>query len=598
MTKKYIELDRHFFDLPTDYKPNDHEDLYSKTNQSAEIDWTELLTKRRVVILAEAGSGKTKEIQFQTKNLQKKGVFAFFIRLEFLAEGLQSFEGCFDIGNMENFDKWLVAVNEEAYFFLDSVDEARLKDSSDFEKALRNLKLKIKKHLKFANIYITSRASEWRPQSDLEIFKSELPVEFDAELDEEEDAKSHEVVVLAPLNPKQIKRYAERKDIQNIETFLTALEQQKAEVFATRPLDLEDLLEFWNIHNRIGNQYELLNSCIQSKLKETNPKLNKLRNMSENDLLQGLEQVAASATLQKVSRIYLFESTGNAEGIDISKILTDWNPPQRAALLKLAVFDNEIYGTVRFHHRVVREFLTAKWIIRLLDLGKSIREIERLLFKEEYGVWVIIPTMRPVIPWLCLQDDRILVSVLNIEPDILIEFGDPKSIPLIIKENIIRNQCKSYLQNSPARKSYFNFYTLERFAEPDLSNIISELITTYKAHPEIIRFLIRLVWHGGIKGCHAAAYTIALDETKSLDIRALAIHAYAGSVAPTVFFELCNLLLIKKIQPEIATALFDDAMLAHLPNDIVLAALNQCDLTNYRKKDLSSLKYHLPMDYD
>ena len=98
----------------------------------------------------------------------------------------------------------------------------------------------------------------------------------------------------------------------------------------------------------------------------------------------------------------------------------------RATLLSYPVFDEAIYGTVRFHHRSVREYFTAEWLAELLASSVSRREVESLLFRNQFGMDVIIPTMRPVLPWLALLDDKVRERLRKIAPEVLFEGGDPR----------------------------------------------------------------------------------------------------------------------------------------------------------------------------
>ncbi|MDE0514470.1 MAG: hypothetical protein OXI88_22150 [Gammaproteobacteria bacterium] len=63
--------------------------------------------------------------------------------------------------------------------------------------------------------------------------------------------------------------------------------------------------------------------------------------------------------------------------------------------------------TVRFHHRTVREYLTAEWFAELLRRETSRRSIEDLFFRNRYGLDVVVPTLRPILPWLAILDEKI-----------------------------------------------------------------------------------------------------------------------------------------------------------------------------------------------
>lgn len=86
-------------------------------------------------MLSEAGSGKTEEIRHVARQLRRDGRQAFFLRIEHIA---QDFQDAFEEGTFDEFSAW-TASGEEGWLLLDSVDEARLRDPKDFERAIRKL---------------------------------------------------------------------------------------------------------------------------------------------------------------------------------------------------------------------------------------------------------------------------------------------------------------------------------------------------------------------------------------------------------------------------------------------------------------------------
>ncbi|WP_155257476.1 hypothetical protein [Rhizobium leguminosarum] len=117
---EFVELRRNFFSVPKDaINLADYEDMPRKAPSST-IHWDELEIGYRTIILAEAGSGKTVEIQQAAKRIRAAGKRSFFLRLEYL---LEEFEDAFDggeKGSYDEFKQWLTS-NDEAWLFLESV---------------------------------------------------------------------------------------------------------------------------------------------------------------------------------------------------------------------------------------------------------------------------------------------------------------------------------------------------------------------------------------------------------------------------------------------------------------------------------------------
>ncbi|MDF7798299.1 hypothetical protein P4C99_02425 [Pontiellaceae bacterium B1224] len=102
---KYIELNRVFHPIPKDYSFDEsaYDSPFAWSSREGKT-WDSLTPLSRVIILAEAGAGKTEEIQQTTRRLRKEGKAAFFIRLEHLAI---DFDVAFEEGDPEQFSSWL-----------------------------------------------------------------------------------------------------------------------------------------------------------------------------------------------------------------------------------------------------------------------------------------------------------------------------------------------------------------------------------------------------------------------------------------------------------------------------------------------------------
>jgi hypothetical protein len=120
--------------------------------------WQDLDKAYRTVILSDAGAGKTFEMEGRARRLRETGCQAFFLRIECIAEGV---EGSLEVGTADDFSKWLCG-DGEGWFFLDSVDEARLDDPKAFENAIHRFAARIENAKHRAHIYISSRPYAWR----------------------------------------------------------------------------------------------------------------------------------------------------------------------------------------------------------------------------------------------------------------------------------------------------------------------------------------------------------------------------------------------------------------------------------------------------
>ncbi|MBL0115803.1 MAG: hypothetical protein IPP45_10525 [Sphingomonadales bacterium] len=86
--------------------------------------WDDLLQSLRVLIISEAGAGKTYECRTQQQTLWTAGEPAFYVELADLARS--NLHDLLSHDEEERFDAWLKSQSDVATFFLDSIDELKL----------------------------------------------------------------------------------------------------------------------------------------------------------------------------------------------------------------------------------------------------------------------------------------------------------------------------------------------------------------------------------------------------------------------------------------------------------------------------------------
>ena len=182
----YIDLDRQFTAVPKSNDAAEENQILADWGHLKSKSWDDLEKEFRCIILAEAGAGKTEELKHRAEFLKQQGKPAFFIPIE---EIVADFENAFVIGDQADFQSWLEST-QEAWFFLDSVDESRLKEPSAFEKALRRFAKAISNGVHRAHIYISSRPYSWRASEDHELLNRILFYPA-AEGDEADDDLGH-----------------------------------------------------------------------------------------------------------------------------------------------------------------------------------------------------------------------------------------------------------------------------------------------------------------------------------------------------------------------------------------------------------------------
>ena len=567
MPNNYIELNCTFFELSKDCTQNADNDDFELSEVLGlkighDIGWNDMLKKRRVVILSEAGSGKTVEIRQATIKLRAESKSAFFLRLENIPDGI---EDSFEEGTNEEFQDWLQS-NKEGWIFLDSVDESRLRDPKNFEKAIRIVSKNVNPALDRLHLVITGRANAWRVKTDSDLCnkhfsynpaKATVKKDKDSEstsLEEEmpntnnmlseavaEDQK-FEFYALSNLSSTQVEIFLKGMNINKVREMLDDIERQDAKIYTARPQDLEELAWYWNENNKIGSRLDLMMESIKRRLKERDQDRAVLQPMADQKAYDGVKLIASASTLMQNQNIGVPDVSHSNLGLDVKRILPDWDIKDLITLLGRPVFDEGAYGTVRFHHRSVREFLTAEWLSDLLQNGASRLRVESLFFKEQYGIKVIIPSMRPILSWLIILDDKIREKVCKTEPEILFEGGDPSKLPREIRASVLKDVCeKLFLQKTG--RSTTSYSAVKLFSNPDISEEIKKLIVKYKENDEIVSFLIRMIWQGRITDALTEANSFACNDKADKYTRIAAIRAVKEIGSEQDFQDiLCSLL--------------------------------------------------------
>jgi len=390
----FIELDRQFRKL-LPYENPEEAALESYTRallgHESSLGWQELLEHRLVVVLGEPGSGKTREFRERAKILEAKGDVAFFIHLDRLIT--QPLIEIFNTEEYKKFQNWLLS-SQRAIFFLDSVDEAKYQKTSDFLAALDNFRKVIRNNcLTRMHLFVSSRISEWRPQSDAHELISRFPLpplpkskNRPADTDTSDVTSGEQdgllIVKIEPLDRSHVERFTRELGVNESASFIRALDENYAWQFVRRPIDVIDLINYWKTYNKIGSLTDLIEYNLSQNLKETVAR-EKQDRLTLGKARQGVEALGAAVAFCRNFNFRVPDDVHVAEtaAIDSSACLPeDWNTEERYALLNRSIFDSASYGQIRFHHRRLAEYLAAQWLAKRMKEGCSIPVLNNLLF--------------------------------------------------------------------------------------------------------------------------------------------------------------------------------------------------------------------------
>jgi hypothetical protein len=442
-----VPLERHFYDLDDEALAD--ADFSWAWSGYGTLRWADVLASPRVLLLAEAGTGKTAECQMQQQRLSAEGQSAFWIELASLAR--VDLTTAVDEADRARFEAWLHDPAKVATFFLDSVDELLL-TKAKFEFALKAVARGVGDRLDRARFVVTSRPASFdrdalarilpypdRPAIDIPVDEPGAGFVEAAmgdrpkmrRMDDPQPPPTMRAIGLMPLTTKEAHRLAVVVGVTDPDAFIGALVQNDVMPFARRPQDLIELANAWVEQGRLPTHREQVRLNAIVKLR---PAEDRDDHPLPNDrALAGAQALALAMLLTR--RLVLRHSAassrepGRESVLDPREILEGWSEPDLRALLERPLFGHAGYGRVRFHHRSVVEFLAAQQLADLLAGGAPWRNIAALLFAQTaQGIEVLRPTMRPTAVWLAARSRPVFDEVLRIEPHALLQYGDPESL--------------------------------------------------------------------------------------------------------------------------------------------------------------------------
>ncbi|MCQ2003128.1 hypothetical protein [Rhizobium sp. NRK18] len=514
-----IALNRRFEEWSLRSESNPDLDQFFSASTDA-LTWDDLLRRHRVVILAEAGSGKSTEMEEQARLNRDAGRRTFECTLQSLYNRGESAFGKAASG----LQQWKNST-DPAWFFLDSIDEAKGNDIR-LKCVLEVIAQCIEGAEARAHIILSGRFFDWETRKDFKLLQDFLampapaaavrPIDPDQVLiniiserrDDEakEPAEEPLIVRMGALDDEQVRQFASGKGVRDADAFARALEESDLSLLAQRPLDLDWLVEYWQIHHRFGPLAEMLERCVKHRLIEPDTHRERKDALTIDDALNAVERIGAALVLQGLQDIKIPDSELNLEpsraALDLKALFPDMPNPKRSNLIGRPVFQPGSPGFARLHNDnegQVRSLLTARWLKRLLSENCPALTVRDLLFSTTYGVDVVIPSMRQTVAWLALWNHDVAREVLRRDPRLLMDAGDPASLSTETREAALRGVVQGALDNEdfdiPNRTS------LKRFAQADLAPCVRELWSLHSKNPVVREVLLLVIGLGGIKEC-------------------------------------------------------------------------------------------------
>lgn len=509
--------------------------------------WRDLLEMRRVVVLAEAGSGKSTEFETQCAALNAAGKFAFSASVRDMAQA--GLAGALVPAERVHLAAWQADETSECWLFIDSVDEAR-DQGVHFDTAARTLADAIAGYEERTHIYISGRFTDWDATADRVSMEKWLampepppPLAPDFETEVRDTLHNKErpapvdpkdsiaVLVLEPLERAQVRLFAEGSGITNVDAFLAAVDHGNLWSFAARPLDLGWMVDYWRAHPRLGTLRQMIEASLSVRLLDPDPMRRRRDPIDTTTSGHALDRIGASFLFCGKDSLRIPTSgldlapAENAMPLEV--ILPDWADGNRLLLLSRPVFDPATLGRARLHNDnegTLRCYLAARWMNERLRQNCPLQTVFDLLFADLYGYHLVRPDMVETSAWLAGENEAVADELIARAPFNLVRHGDPGSLPIPIRVRAF-GAALAQIETIDREKLWFLDDSLRRFADPALDPHFPDWWVQASGNKEAQHLILRLIWHGKQRGGIDIARTAAFDGTDNEITQLLGVRA-------------------------------------------------------------------------
>lgn len=511
------------------------------------LSWDDFKDNHCVVVIADGKCGKTHEFKRRNEILRANGKVSFFIPLE----QLQDSEVLDILSDEEEhaWEDWLAVPDQTAVFFLDAVDELKLRQGT-LRKALRKFKDTLGESLSRARFFISCRPSDWNEELDVKALSTILPPKkidqtqlqpkdgeqvflqvisrkewasnkTEREIDDHDSSDKIRVVCLLPFTQSEALEFAKLYSPSASEQFNRQLSEKELWHLYRSPYEIMSALDQLAEQGQLGNLEEQLVYGINQKLREISDK--KRNCLSKDKALDGAEQVALAFFMTKTRSIKSTSTASKVSALKIQDVLTDWTFNECAELLGKPIFDPTGVGAFRFHHRSTQEYLAALRLRKLRELGLNTNDLFSQLFARVKNEEVVIPSMEPVTAWLALWYPDIYNEVKARSPSLMFRQGIPALLTVECRAELIRKYVDMYSQDKTWRGIQIGFPDLKRLSTPELSPVIRELWDKAYSGLDTRELLLELIYLTPMPMCADLALNALFDEDLPIQQR-----TYAG----------------------------------------------------------------------
>lgn len=526
----FVDLDRRF--RSHDRFDNDSWwEILAAEKQQRDWDW--LLSHRVVALLAEAGSGKTYEFRAQADRLNAAGRPAFYWPIQrLLRPGLDTLFA--SERQRRLFSDWS-ARRDEAVFFLDSVDEAKLparESAAPLQDALARFQSLVGKGLPHCRVVISCRGSEWfqqTEQSHVDAFVAHLASLAPAG---ESDADTlFRKLSFAALDRGRVQTIAAATG--DADAFLAMLDEEQLWEEVRTPMDAVHYAAVFTDAGgdaakleRLKSRTAVLESSVRRRLADV-PDARSRVDLAPDLAFSAVCQLAFAAVVLQTRDISFEQPVDDA--LDAAELLAlgphSLSPQQRRQLLVTPLFTPAGSGSVAFYRPEVTAMLAARFLEDHMALLTPQRVLSTFISKP-FDIAFVPQQYGPMLAWLAARDERVLRVMLDIAPEYLIEDGDPRAIAIGDRISALRRHVTDTHEHLPG-SFYFPNEALRRFAEPALEPEVVALLEASQQNEGQIH-LLQMARMGKFAGAADFAEQLTANAATPAEYRIYAVRALAA----------------------------------------------------------------------
>lgn len=472
-----------------------------------------------LVLLGQAGIGKTRAVKQAVHSLQRDGKRADFVNLGAAQDIDAVFAALTGSTNAE-----AAAAGEEWHLFVDGLDEVVWPSHrlvSTISAFLDELLSKIAPAA--ARVRFVCRTAAWLAEHDAMV-----------EVRWREDQLQK--LELGPLQRTQVAQAAAAVMPERADAFMASIEAQEGEVLAANPMLLRLLLDLFVARDDLPTDRVTLYSVgIQQLVRESrvDPPAGVRGDLARRVLVAG--RIAAAMTFSGVAHVALDTSAVDADAVALPSIagsleVAPGGPlPVTVAELR-AVLASPLFARVgadRFawSHRSLMEFLAAHYLReRLL----SADDIWGLLHVEDPdGTRGIAPQFREVAAWSASMSPEFFQFLIDHEPEVLLRSDVAAAAPEDRRRLI--DALLERVRSGPLIDFYSVLYPyLGKLSHPALAEQLRPIIAGRDEHGITRRVSIELVEQTNLQALTPLLVDVARDESDSVIVRKDAVQAVAA----------------------------------------------------------------------